>query len=35
MAIPKMSREALIAWAWKNGRTDVLALFGIYANLDP
>lgn len=31
---PQMSRKELIAWAWENGRSDILALFGIYVSFD-
>lgn len=30
-----MTREELIAWAWANGRWDILAMFGIYVDYEP
>ena len=30
----QMSREELIAWAWENQRSDILAQFGIYVSFD-
>ena len=30
----QMSREELIAWAWENRRSDILAQFGIYVSFD-
>jgi len=31
----EMSSEELLAWAWENGRADILALFGVFVDFEP